>query len=81
MLRCVAIGRNNWVFCGSPAGGRRAAIAYSLVMSCKLQGIDPFAYLRDVLGRLHSTPMSRIDELTPRGWKLARETAADLQPA
>jgi transposase len=50
-------------------------------MSCKLQGIDPFAYLRDVLGRLHSTPMSRIDELTPRGWKLARETAADLQPA
>jgi hypothetical protein len=81
MLRCVAIGRNNWVFCGSPAGGRRAAIAYSLVMSCKIQGIDPFAYLRDVLGRLHTTPMNRIEELTPRGWRLAREAAANQQSA
>ena len=42
-LRCVAVGRSNWLFCGSPAGGRRAAILYSLVVSCKLQGIDRFA--------------------------------------
>jgi hypothetical protein len=51
-LRCVAVGRGNWIFCGSPAGGRRAAILYSLVVSCKLQGIDPFAYIRDVLTEL-----------------------------
>jgi transposase len=72
-LRDVAVGRSNWIFCGSPAGGRRAAILYSLVKSCKLQGIDPFAYIRDVLERIHHHPMSRIDELTPRGWKQASE--------
>jgi transposase len=75
-LRCVAVGRGNWIFCGSPAGGRRAAILYSLVVSCKLQGIDPFAYIRDVLTRIRTTPTSRIDELTPRGWKQAREESA-----
>lgn len=68
-LRTVATGRKNWVFCGSPAGGRRAAILYSLVMSCKLQGIDPFAYIRDVLGLIQTTPTSRIEELTPAGYK------------
>jgi len=75
-LRCVAVGRSNWVFCGSPAGGRRAAILYSLIVSCRLQGIGPFAYIRDVLTRIRTTPMSRIDELTPRGWKLARGKSA-----
>ena len=74
-LRGVAVGRGNWIFCGSPAGGRRAAILYSLVVSCKLQGIDPLAYIRDVLERIRTTPMSRIDELTPRGWKAALEPA------
>lgn len=75
-LRTVGIGRKNWIFCGSPAGGRRAAILYSLTTSCKLQGIDPFEYMRDVLSRLYTTPESRIGELTPRGWRLAREAAA-----
>jgi len=79
-LRCVAIGRSNWVFCGSPAGGRRAAILYSLIVSCKLTGIDPFAYIRDVLTRIRTTPMSRIDELTPRGWNSARDAAAPAVP-
>jgi hypothetical protein len=74
-LRGVAVGRSNWVFCGSPAGGRRAAILYSLIVSCKLQGIDPFTYIRGVLTRIRTTPMSRIEELTPSGWKLAREKA------
>lgn len=75
-LRSVAVGRNNWVFAGSPAGGERAAVLYSLVQSCRLQGIDAFTYLRDVIARLHVTPMSRIGELTPRGWRLAREASA-----
>lgn len=72
-LRAVAVGRNNWLFAGSPAGGKRAAILYSLVQSCRLQGIDAFTYLRDVISRLHETPISRIGELTPRGWRIARE--------
>jgi hypothetical protein len=75
-LRRVAVGRTNWLFAGSPAGGKRAATLYSLVQSCRLQKIDPFKYLRDVIGRLHSHPMSRIGELTPRGWKLANAGAA-----
>jgi hypothetical protein len=71
VLRMVAIGRKNWMFAGSDEGGRRAAVIYSLVASCKLIGIDPFAYLRDVLDRISTHPASRIAELTPRGWKAA----------
>jgi len=67
-LRKVAVGRKNWLFAGSPAGGGRAATLYSLVESCRMQGIDPFAYLRDVIDRISTHPASRITELTPRGW-------------
>jgi len=74
-LRAIALGRSNWVFCGSPAGGRRAAILYSIVQSCKLQSIDPFTYVRDVLGRLHTHPMSRIAELTPAAWATTAHAA------
>ena len=58
----------NWLFAGSPAGGERAATLYSLVESCRMQGIDPLAYLRSVIGQVATHPMSRIAELTPRGW-------------
>lgn len=68
-LRMVALGRKNWMFAGSDAGGRRAAILYSLIGTCKKIGVDPFAYLRDVIARVSTHPMRRIDELTPRGWK------------
>lgn len=74
-LRGVAVGRKNWLFAGSAEAGRRAAVLMTLVGTCKLQGIDPQAYLADVLVRVATTPVSRIDELTPRGWKLARERA------
>jgi len=70
-LRMVAVGRKNWMFAGSDAGGQRAAILYSLIGTCKRIGIDPFAYLRDVLARVSTHPMRRINELTPRGWKAA----------
>jgi transposase len=63
------IGRKNWLFAGSDNGGKRAAVIYSLVASCKLCGIDPFVYLRDVLDRVSIHPASRIAELTPSGWK------------
>jgi transposase len=67
----VAVGRKNWMFAGSDEGRKRAAIIYSLVASCKHIGIDPFAYLRDVLDRISTHPNSQIAELTPRGWKAA----------
>ena len=68
-LRMVAVGRKNWLFAGSDAGGHRAAILYSLIATCKRIDIDPFAYLRDVIARVSTHPMRRISELTPRGWK------------
>lgn len=74
-LRGVAVGRKNWLFAGSAEAGCRAAVLMTLVGTCKLQGIDPQAYLADVLVRVATTPASRIDELTPRGWKIARDRA------
>lgn len=67
-LRLVAVGRKNWLFAGSFEGARRAALLYSLVQSCKLINVPPFAYLKDVLRRLPTHPHRRIDQLTPRGW-------------
>ena len=79
-IRRVAIGRKNWLFTGSQAGGERAALIYSIVETCRLQKIDVFAYLRDVLDRVSFHPMSRIDELTPRGWKAIQERRESEQP-
>jgi len=64
-----AMGRRAWHFCGSELAGQRAAIVMSLVQSAKLNGHDPWAYLRDVLERLPSHPNRRIDELLPHRWK------------
>jgi transposase len=69
IIKLVALGRKNWLFSGSDEGARRAAILYSLIASCKLCGIDPFVYLRDVLERINTHPAHRIDELTPPQWK------------
>jgi len=64
-----AMGRKAWLFCGSELAGQRAAIVMSLVQSAKLNGHEPWAYLRDVLERLPSHLNSRIDELLPHRWK------------
>ena len=69
-LRGVALGRGNYQFMGSDAGGQRAASIYSLVETAKLNGLDPQAYLREVLSRIADHPINRIDELLP--WNLAR---------
>ena len=74
-LRMVAIGRKNWMFAGSEAGAERAAIIYSLVASCKLNGLDPFAYFRDVLEKVTTTPASKINELLPSNWKKPETSA------
>ncbi len=64
-MRPVAIGRKNFLFVGSDRGGRAAAIAYSLIQTCKLHGVEPFAYLTDVLRRLPAYPINRVAELLP----------------
>jgi transposase len=71
-LRKVVVGRANWLFCGSDEGGRRAAILYSIVATCKEHGLDPWAYLSDVLARIPTHPDHRRAELLPRNWKAAR---------
>ena len=75
-LRCVAIGRKNYLFAGSDAGGRRAAAMYSLIETAKLNGLDPQAYIADLLVRIGDHPAKRIAELLPWNWKPADETRA-----
>jgi transposase len=75
-VRCVAVGRRNWTFAGSDAGGHRAAAAYTLIETCKLNDVDPQAWLADVLARLPDHPASRIAELLPWNWKAARYAIA-----
>ena len=68
-LRGVALGRNNYLFMGSDAGGERAAAMYSLVETAKLNGLDPQAYLREVFARIAGHPINRIEELLP--WNIS----------
>ena len=77
VLRMVVIGRLNYLFAGSEAGAKRAAILYSLVASCKLNEIDPFAYFRDILRRISTHPAGRIDELLPGNWKKPENSAKE----
>jgi hypothetical protein len=78
-LRPVAIGRRNYLFAGSDAGARRAAILYSLIGTARIDGLDPGAYLRYVLARIGEHPIKRIEELLP--WNVAEKLAPALQPA
>src|SRR5262250_1729436 len=68
-LRCIAVGRHNWTFAGSDAGGRRAAAIYTLIETAKLNDVDPQAWLTDLLTRLQDHPAKRIAELLPWNWK------------
>src|SRR5262249_60766372 len=79
----VALGRKNWLFVGSDKGGETAAVLMSLCTTCKDLGIDPQAYLRDVLNRISTHPARRIEELLPDRWQALRqagETAKDGPP-
>ena len=74
-IRAVALGRKNYLFAGSDAGGERAAAIYSLIGSAKLNGLDPQAYLRDVLERIADHPINRIAELLP--WNISCSKTAE----
>jgi len=70
-IRPLAIGRRNWLFAGSKNGGDATGILLSLVQSCRVVGVEPFAYLDDVLRRINGHPASRVAELLPHNWKKA----------
>ncbi len=67
--RDIAIGRNNWTFFGSDAGGRTAAVLMSFIAMCKRNEVEPFAWFRDVLTRIAMHPVNRIEDLLPHNWK------------
>ena len=71
-IRGVAVGRNNWMFLGSDEGGKTAAVLRSFVASCQRVGVDPFAWLKDVLSRIADHPITRIAELLPHNWAPAK---------
>jgi transposase len=75
-LRGVALGRKAWLFAGSDRGGERAAAIYSLIVTARLNDVDPRSWLADVLRRTADQPASRLHELLPWNWRVAREVNA-----
>ena len=71
-IRPIAVGRRNWTFAGSDSGGQRAAAMYTLIETCRMNDIDPRAWLADVIARLPGHPTKRIDELLPWNWKMGQ---------
>ena len=70
-LRRVALGRKNFLFVGDVEAGKSIAGLYTLIATCEARGVNPFAYLADVIPRVQDHPRDRIDELLPRAWAAA----------
>lgn len=79
-LRRIAVGRKNWLFCGSDAGGRTAAVLFSLIATCQRHRVNPFNYLRDVLTRIAAHPMKRLAQLLPQHWQALPAPDAPTPP-
>lgn len=71
----IAIGRGNWTLFGSDGGGGTAATMRTFIASCKRDGVEPFAWFRDVLSRIAAHPVNRIGQLLPHNWKLLMANA------
>jgi hypothetical protein len=79
VLRCAGLLRGgrrtkNWLFFGSEEAGQRSAVMYTLIENCRLHGIEPYAYLKDVLECLPRTTNQQVAQLTPLNWKKARQS-------
>ena len=75
-IRPTAVGKKNWLFVGEADAGQRGAILYTLIESCRRRGLDPHAYLRDVLTRLPSMTNWQIKDITPEAWAKSPRHAA-----
>jgi transposase len=75
-IRPTALGKKNWLFIGEAEAGERSAILYTIVESCRRRGLDPYAYLRDILTRLPNSTNWQIESLTPQAWELGRAIAS-----
>jgi transposase len=76
-LRGIALGRRSWLFCGSDRGGQRAAVMYSLIVTAKMNDVDPQAWLADVLARIAGHPAQRLDDLLPWNWATTKANRVD----
>ncbi|MCB9913470.1 MAG: transposase [Planctomycetes bacterium] len=72
-IRPTALGKKNWLFFGSPEAGQRSAVIYTLIENCRMHGVEPYAYLKDVLTRLPTTTNRQVAQLTPLNWQKARQ--------
>ena len=72
-VRGIALGRKSWLFCGSDRGGERASVMYSLIVTAKMNDVDPQAWLANILARIAEHPVQKLDELLPWNWRLLRE--------
>jgi hypothetical protein len=77
-IRPTAIGKKNWLFFGSAEAGQRSAVMYTLMANCRLHGVEPYAYLKDVLERLPTTTNRHVAELTPLRWKKSHPAPVQL---
>jgi len=71
-IRPSALGKKNWLFIGHPEAGDRSAVIYTLLGSCRRQGVNPFDYLKDLFTRLPLAKITEIKQFTPRAWARAR---------
>ena len=78
-IRGLVLGRRSWLFCGSDRGVQRAARNYSLFVTCRMNGVDGYAWLADVLARIADRPSHRIEELLP--WNWAKDKRVDKKAA
>ena len=80
-MKRVAIGRKNWLTVGSSRGGQTAAVLFSFTSTCQRLGVEPWAYLQDVLTRLPATPAGELAALVPDHWQTARQGQAATPPS
>jgi hypothetical protein len=78
IIRPTAVGKRNWLFFGSEEAGQRSAVIYTLIQNCRMHGIEPQAYLKDVLERLPQTTNQQVEALTPLNWQKERQGHAKL---